>query len=302
MYLKENNKPLVLVGNTKIQGVAFLPKRGIKSGNISGHSYYGDRLIYGSTRLSTNFPKLLSETLKHIKIDNSNIVEVQDANQFLDISISRAHQNSFFKPLQVIFSNTDIELSNIELTGHILVQSKTKISVDASSTLKDVVLIAPEIEIKDNVTGTFQAFASETINVGKSCKLEYPSALVLNERNRTVENDTLQSIDHTIAIDKGSKIKGIVVFLRGSKPNNYKAQIVIDENVTITGEVYCEQNLELKGDVFGSVFTNNFVASQSGSIYQNHIYNGTIIVNNLPQEYVGLPMENSKKGVLKWLY
>jgi len=93
-----------------------------------------------------------------------------------------------------------------------------------------------------------------------------------------------------------------LLFLEHPKPNNYKPQIVIEENVTIIGEVYCEQNLEFKGNVLGTVFTNNFVAQQSGSIYQNHIYNAKILIDELPQEYIGLPLENSKKRVLKWLY
>ncbi len=301
LYLKDNNKPLVLVGNTKIQGTAYLPKRGIKAGNISGKSYYGEHLIYGQTRLSSNFPKLLSETLEHIKSDKNNTAIEQDS-QFLDLDKNRVHQNSFLKPLQVIFSNNIINLSDVSLTGHIKIESKTKIIVDATSVLKDVILIAPEIEINSNAKGTFQAFATETITVGKNCNLKYPSALVLNENNDPGGNEIMQPLHHTISIDKGSIIKGFAVFLGNPKPNNYKPQIVIEEGVTIKGEIYCEQNLELKGNVLGTVFANNFVAQQSGSIYQNHIYNAKILIDKLPQEYVGLPLENSKKGVLKWLY
>jgi hypothetical protein len=72
--------------------------------------------------------------------------------------------------------------------------------------------------------------------------------------------------------------------------------------VIIKGEVYCNTNIELKGTVFGTVYTSNFIAKQSGSVYQNHLYNATIVVDSLSQKYVGLPFSNSKKGVLKWLY
>src|SRR5690606_14436547 len=30
LYVQDNNKPLVIVGNTKIQGLAYLPERGVK--------------------------------------------------------------------------------------------------------------------------------------------------------------------------------------------------------------------------------------------------------------------------------
>ncbi len=301
LYLKENNRPLVLVGNTKIQGVVYLPKRGVKTGNISGESYNGDRLIYGQKGLSTNFPKLLSETLETVK--EINDVVVQNSNQFLDISsTNKIHKNSFLKPLKIIFSTIDINLSNIALTGHIIVQSKTKISIEASSHLKDVILIAPKIEIKNDVKGTFQAFATETITVGTNCKLNYPSVLVLNEQKSTIKNNSSQDLEHIIQINEGSILKGAVVFLGLPNANNYMPQIIINPNVIIKGEVYCNQNLELKGTVFGSVFTNSFVANVSGSIYQNHLYNAKILIDDLESEYVGLPLKNSKKGVLKWLY
>lgn len=302
LYVKENNRPLVVVGKTKIKGVAYLPKQGVRTGNISGHSYYGSQLIYGKTKLSNNLPKLLKETLNHIKNTNLNI-ESLPQNQFLDLDQSKTYQNSFFNPLQVIYSNASINLSGVSLTGHILVQSKIKISVDASSNLKDVILIAPEIEIRNHVKGTFQAIATKNLKVGKNCMLNYPSALILNKKEEVTQQiSNQQKENQIIRIETGSNVKGVVAYLGIPKTNNFEAQIVIDENVTVIGEVYCNQNLELKGTVYGSVFTSNFVAKQSGSSYQNHIYNGIIIVDELPEEYVGLPFENSKKGVAKWLY
>ena len=299
LYLQDNNRPLVIVGNTKIKGVAYLPKQGVRTGNISGHSYYGEQLIYGKEKISTKLPKIQSEIEIQIKTIANRYKDL-GSDQFLDLSQSRTWKNSFYRPLQLIYDPSTITLSEVTLTGHILVQSETKIIVDASSKLKDVVLMAPKIELKNHVTGTFQAFATKEITVGRYCKLKYPSTLVLKEKNSTTE--IIDNIKETsfIKIKKGSKIKGIITYLGSTK--NYKSQVFIDDNVTITGEVYCNQNLELLGNVYGSVYTAGFVANQSGSVYQNHIYNGTIQVDKLPQEYKGLPFKNSKKGIAKWLY
>jgi len=125
---------------------------------------------------------------------------------------------------------------------------------------------------------------------------------VLNKKRSGSTGEKEQKEGQSIIIGEHSMIKGVVMFLGSTESINYNPQILIQEGTTIHGEVYCSQNLELRGAVFGSVFTNNFVASQNGSIYQNHIYNGTIIVDELPTEYVGLVFEDSKKGVLKWLY
>jgi len=301
LYLEEQNRPLVVVGNTKIQGDVYLPKQGVRTGNISGHSYYGNQLIYGNIKTSQSIPKLQQETLNQIKKSNKTYRNI-NTDQFLDLSIKRTYQNSFYKPIQIIYNTETINLSEISLTGHILVQSETKIIVDATSNLKDVVLIAPTIQIKNNVEGTFQAFATKEIKVGNHCKLNYPSALVLNEKIQMTNSNTSNNLKDipSIKIAKGSKIKGVVAYFGSTK--GYKAQILIEEKATVIGEVYCDRNLELLGSVYGSVLTSGFVANQSGSVYQNHIYNGTIMVSNLAEEYVGLPFKNSKKDVAKWLY
>lgn len=298
LYIQDNNNPLVVVGNTKIEGVAYLPERGVKPGNISGQSYYGSQLIYGQLRKSSVLPKVFNQTLHQIKNIEQQI-NTTDNDQFLNIEEGKTYQNSFLKPKQVVFSNNEIRLSRITLVGHIVIQSKTKIVVEANSTLKDVVLIAPDIEILDRVKGHFQAFANKTISVGKYVDLSYPSALILNENETEISTE---NNNNAITINDFSTVKGVVLFNAEPKTNNYNPQIEITEQAKVIGEVYCTENIELKGTVKGSVFTNNFIAKQSGSVYQNHIYNGSISVKQLPEEYIGLPFNNSKKGVLKWLY
>ncbi|MFL1013662.1 hypothetical protein [Flavisericum labens] len=302
LYVEDQNKPLVVVGNTKIQGLAHLPKQGVRTGNISGHSYYGNQLIYGATKTSRpELPNLLKKTRIHIQNIQKPLEKVSH-EQFLDISKTQNHQNSFLSPVKLVYSKETIHLRGVSLTGHIVVQSTTKIIVDASSKLKDVILLAPVIEIKNNTKGTFQAFATKELMVGKHCDLRYPSALVLIEDETVQEIQTNNSKKETptMTVEGGTKIKGTMVYL--GKTQNYKAQVFIEENATVIGEVFCNRNLELLGTVNGSVFTSSFVANQSGSSYQNHLYNATISIDALPQQYVGLPFENAQKSVVKWLY
>ncbi|WP_299548461.1 hypothetical protein [Seonamhaeicola sp.] len=299
LYVKDNNRPLVVVGNSHIQGTTYLPKQGVRTGNISGHSYYGKALVYGKIKNSqSNLPELSNEWINELKQLETKIKEIHP-DQFIDLNSKKSHQNSFYDPLQVIYSTKDMLLSGVSLTGHILVQSETKIVVDAGATLKDIILIAPEIEIKSYCKGAFQAIAGKNLTVGAHCELDYPSALYVNDNNADSEKD---KVKHTpfISVGSGSTVKGVVAYV--GKTKNYKPQIFIDEAAGVIGEVYCNKNLELLGTVKGSVFTSNFIANQSGSAYQNHIYNGEINVDHLPVEYVGLLFEGTKKGIAKWLY
>lgn len=302
LYLQDNNKPLVLVKDTKINGLVYLPRQGVKPGTISGEFYYGSKLIYGESRIAQNLPQFFSEYNKQFT-DIEHIISNAKEGQFLDIKDSETYKNSFFEPTKFMFSSSEIYLGNLSLIGNIIVQSKTKIVVDPSCVLKDVILIAPEIEIQNNVKGNFQVIASKNIVIGEHVELDYPSALVINKKQLLQTDKTDISEEQSkITVNSNTIVKGMIVYIDASAIDNFKVQVELKDKASLFGEIYCNKNLELKGTVFGSVFTNNFIAKQSGSIYQNHIYNGSIIASELPQEYVGLLFENSKKGIAKWLY
>ena len=100
LYIQDNNKPLVLVGNTKIEGLAYLPKQGVKPGYIGGQSYYGSQLIHGSTRVSSILPKLSTDIVNAIsELENINSSLKQD--QFLNDQQGSQYSNSFLNPLQI---------------------------------------------------------------------------------------------------------------------------------------------------------------------------------------------------------
>lgn len=301
LYLEETNKPLVVVGNTKITGNVSLPKQGIKTGNISGVSYYGNELIYGNTQRSTTIlPKIQNiDYLKNILKQNY----VNDSIIYFELEDNLKRVQKFTVPTAVYQANGSIVLRDVFLQGNIIIHSQTVIKVESSAIFKDVILIAPTIEVLDNVVGNFQCFASKKITVGKNCNLNYPSALVVINEQKPKSNQSSEE-EVSIVINEKTAVKGIVIFDRTAPQNsaNFKPQIVISKNAEITGEVYCSENFELLGSVSGSVYTQNFITKQSGSVYVNHIYNGTINSKKLPEEYCGLAIGNSNLKVAKWLY
>ncbi len=297
LYLQDNNKPLALVGDTKIVGNAYLPKQGLKRGSISGTSYNGSALIYGSQKLSnSSLPEI--KNIAHINtIYRKNYMD--NTASFFDLDENLHKSQSFFDPLAIHQSSGHISLKNIKLQGHIIVKSNVSIKVYPSATLDDVILISPNIEIMDGVTGSFQAFATKHIIVKDKCSLDYPSALVLVSKRNTSSKE-----NNSITIESNTSIKGIILFSEQAKnkSTNFKPQLIISNNSTITGEVYCNQNTELSGNVYGTLYTSNFITKQFGSVYINHIYNGVINSKKLPKEYCGLQIGKSPQKVAKWLY
>ncbi len=298
LFLAETYNPLTLVGNTQIKGYALLPTLGVRPGYIAGESYYGSQLIYGkSDKSHANLPKLIPETddLIEFYLTNNQI----EKDNFANLIPNEKLFNSFKNTTKYVFSKEEIQLDKVIIVGNIIIKSDTKIKVSRFSDLKDVIIVAPEVEIEDNVEGVFQVIASKKITIGKHCKLNYPSALVLQEDSEVILNNK----EENIFIDKESLITGVVCYLNAkNSESDFNTNIVLEENSRVKGQVYCQGSFELKGKVSGAVYTKQFVANQAGSIFVNHIYNGIIENETIPQEFGGILFENKTKKVVKWLY
>ncbi len=67
LYLEDNNRPMVIAGDAKISGDAFLPERGIKMGNIQGFGYTKPQLVYGRQQQSNaRLPELNQEVIRQL--------------------------------------------------------------------------------------------------------------------------------------------------------------------------------------------------------------------------------------------
>ncbi len=301
LYLRDKQRPLVIAGDAKITGTAFLPEQGIKMGNIYGNSYHRPRLVYGEQKKSHSWlPKLNYELQRQLSEITGSTSEPY--GEELTYTPNMTVQNSFDSPTKVLKGHT-IRLEGTKLAGNIIVWAQQKIIVEQNSYLQDVLLLAPEIVIKDWVKGYFQAIAGERITVGKKCELSYPTALVVHSTRENSEKKEEQPIPN-IYVDSYSEIKGVVAFLSTEEEQKHFPQIKIDDNAKVIGELFCSENLELKGRVTGTVTTAAFIALENGSIYMNHLYNGKINSTNLSRAYSGLLMGDlsRSKKIMKWLY
>jgi len=301
LYLQNKERPLIMVGDSRIVGKAVLPQQGIRTGNIGGNSFYGNFPNPATFGLSNSqLPAIHSEIrlqMENLLREGFNAQRESVVSMTPDLRLT----NSFHKPTKYIYGEI-INLTETSLTGNIVIRASRKIIVHKNSALQDVILIAPEIEIKNGVVGSFQAFSSKSIQVGKGCMLNYPTALVTIDKSNFV-NKPNQVQPPAIFIDSRSDVRGLLVFLGAYEKLRFTPHIKIEDKATLWGELYNQGSLELEGTINGSVSTSSFVALQGGSIYQNHLYNGVINRLKLPKPYVGLLMnKNQIKNSCKWLY
>lgn len=300
LYLKDNQRPMVIAGDAKVTGTTYLPHRGIKMGNIQGYGYTKPQLIFGKQLQSRSSLPELDENLKR-QLKELTTPFHEPKGMEVDFKKGMVLKNSF-KEETLLVKAPVIDLDQITLSGNIMVMGH-KIIVQATSQLKDILLIASEIEVLDGFRGNFQAISSNRIKVGKNVQLDYPTILAVQTlKGNAEERQGIQKAPN-IFLENGTSVSGTVIYMDAGTTNVRTANISIDQNVMVVGEVYCAQALELKGTVNGNVTTNAFIAQENGNAYLNHLFHGRIDATRLPIEFGGLCFENNHANqTIKWLY
>lgn len=301
LYLQQSGLPLVVAGNTRIEGPVALPPQGVRTGNINGHSYYNSQMVYGSiTASDTLLPPLTAGTENYLWYYLREYEPVQ--GDIVDIHQEKQLQ-SFHRPVKGFYSPSAIDLRKVRLSGNIIIRSDTRITVYRDADLHDVILAAPEIEIKTGVNGNFQAIADNRIIVGDSCRLDYPSALVLLENIDNQQQSLGTTGDPGIQVGEKVSLSGSVCYFGGdTAAGDYRVNVYLAGSSLINGEIYCRGMLESRGTVTGSVYAGYLGVRQGGRLFINHLYDANINSENLPRAFGGIPFENRPKTVLKWLY
>lgn len=296
LYLQDGNAPLVLVGNTSINGNVYLPASGIKPGVIQGEYYTGTPLNINNYSQSNNqLPQISTQWRQYF----NSLISNSYSNHLEPISLTPKISNSFLEDTKIIHSNEQITLSNT-IIGNIIVKSSSKVVILPSANIIDVIIVAPTIEVKSGVKGQFQCFATNKISIENNVTLNYPSALILDH-----SKNSNNKINSRLSIGKNSTISGSVLFFKKKRTSQFepiKTNVFVNQGSSIIGEIYCNGNLELKGTVEGSIYTKNFITNAYGSKYVNHLYNG--IIKNYPtNNYGGIFFQKTKhKKLMKWLY
>jgi hypothetical protein len=148
------------------------------------------------------------------------------------------------------------------------------------------------------VRGNFQAFARDSLRTGKKTELTYPSVLGIIT--------TKQSPPQTILlIGEENKIAGLIFGIQTVPDFTRTLLISISTKTEITGQVWSNDLLDLRGKVFGDVGCKLFRLKTNSAVYDNQLLDGEIDRSKRPDAIV-LPaliqMAGEQKQVAQWLY
>ncbi|HWZ23307.1 MAG TPA: hypothetical protein VNW06_11670 [Cytophagaceae bacterium] len=299
LYVPDLGRPLSFSGTTVIIGNCKLPASGVKRGNIEGEYFSGTQLVQGKVSTSTkNLPaiqeKTLTRLLSLLKGDSTSmyrrigkLVYTLDTDTLI---------NKFSDTTLVLLSQ-GTGLGGKYLEGNIIIYAVDKIEIPQNLTLKDVLIIAPYIRIKNNVQGVFQAFASDSMIVEENVVCNYPSVLGLMKTDFHVQQPYIKT-------GSNFKFSGII-FSYQNVSDLSQTLLSMGEKSEISGEIYANGFLELKQGtvVKGQVTCSKFYLKTKKAIYENNLLDITIDKTALSPYFVGssLLISNTPKKIIKWL-
>ncbi len=298
LYLADQSNALVVAGKTELTGDCYLPQGTIKTGYINGQPFNGIKPVNGTIKKSPSATLAYNEDLyKYLQQQ----FETDSLSKDSIISLSKQQlpdtvKNPFSSTTITLYSAGVIVLNRTTLSGRIKVFSGKKIIVKADVNLQDVVLFAPIIEFENEWKGCVQAFAHDTLMIGKKCEFSYPSVLGIIRTKNSADNPLLKIMEEV-------KINGDVFALDEKKDFTKHISIQTDEKTFIKGRIYSSDIVDFKGTLYGSIACTRIIYANSSAVYENHLFNVEVNSNKLPAWYVGSAVikQKSKNGIIKWL-
>ncbi len=297
LYLTDHKSALSLCGSTKIEGIAALPEAGLRRSFIDNQYYNGSELVYGSTvnsddKLPTSFAHFFSENYGYLSgktLESDSICEISDLK-------TDTVNWPFYKKTLVFKEKDTVILDRQNLTGNIIVLATSKIKIKASSCLKDIMVIAPQIEIESGFTGIVHLITSNHLLLGEGSRLLYPSSILYFD-----DGDHLE-LGNSINFMPKSLVYGSVLVLC-KYPFIQKSLLSIHSNAEIIGLVHCESKMDIRGKVCGNLYVNKFVVKTASSYYENYLLNAAIGPFSKISLFGGAYTTEKKypKIVIKWI-
>jgi len=298
-YLPDQKRALAVCGNTLIHGKCMLPSAGVKSGQIEGRFYERNNTVYGNVFISeSEFPSLRTE-IKGISVNaiiKKYIFDNYHSTYIISDITESVKKNSFQEETLIYYDEGPTLIRNTVLEGNIIIISETKITVDSSAVLTDVILCAPVIRIKKNYKGSLQCIASDSITLDGECYLKYPSVLFLNHSSKDGQE--------YLQIEEKSRIIGLVIVNTCFDPDKKHISCHISEGASITGQVYCNGFFSIKGNIYGSLYAKGILLKTSSGLYENYLLDAVIDERLLQDYYAGIDLIeiSASQKIMKWVY
>lgn len=307
LVITKPNLSATVTGNTKIKGNILVTRDRIIKGNIRGYEHSNDNYLEGNVYVDDTIKpklwvdsiytklKMFYDTLKQNgkKVNEDFILNSKhhfeplienysvEGNLIINGELRQNQRivKRFFVKGNVIIEDNVSSNINIEIiaTGKVIIENNCKLS-------NLIIFSEKEIQIKQgSIFKNCQLFSEYKIDAKKSI-FYYPSILTVYVN--TVDTSKYRnSINLSDVVYNGS----VLLLCRDVGLSGNKSIISIDEHSKMQGNIYCENNLELKCTMTGVIYTYNFWNYIEPTEYINWFINIKIDRNKLDPSFL-LPL------------
>jgi len=287
LYLANQKRGLNIAGNSLLQGNVYLSEKGIKAAYIEGKSYTRERLVYGNIlESSAGILETSSQLIAYAQRMGRFVFSPEDS---LCEVMPRNLTHDWYKKTAV-FQSINTHLSIDTLSGNIIVYSTDSIIISSENMLQDIIICAPKVRVKAEVSGRFHIIASDTVIIEKDVHLNYPSSILL------VSSTSVSAPMPQFILGKRSVVSGVIIVSDQHFRRTTNANAFLDSGSVVLGQIYTLGNLEPRGKIFGNAYATKLVLHTRASIYENHLLDAMICADSLQQPFGGLLIKGANQN------
>jgi hypothetical protein len=293
LYQFDSRVPLYFAGTAHVDGNVLVSPFGIQKAVLGGAGHDGVMVTGKVGQSVSSLPQEPFKTLVRAFDRTMRMIKLSGTQEGATLSENYTH--TFAQPTLVLNAAT-ISLRNRSLSGNILLYAEDELSISEDCHLDGIILVAPKIEIGANVSGNFQALATESVVVHENAKLFYPSFLVVYCPAKIATSG--------VVIHENALIEGGITFIDDGEGLTAVNGITIEKDALVRGQVSSQGFVDLQGEVHGQVVCHTLQNETLGTLNKSALLNGRISSKLLPPFWQTAYAEaNTKpKLVLRWLH
>lgn len=258
LLLPNNRQPLTLTGSSYLRADVQIGEVRINTANLNGTPYSGGTPFMGRSLPYTEGDEAINTF--------PNIQFTVPTGGRADLSEIVTEQSFQYPPLVSPLVKV-LSLVGKNIRGKVVLRADSLIYVDKTTTLEDVILVAPTIQIDDDFSGSFQAFATHNILVGERVNLTYPSYMCLS-----VPLVGPRGFKGEIRCGDQFSLAGGLFLVRPPR-GRINPYLVIGEQSFVRGTISCQGTVEIQGEMLGTIRAENFLYRADLRERINYIHN-----------------------------
>lgn len=262
----EQSRPIGLAGNIKFNASCYFPKAGVKSAYIEGTSFSDLNSVRPYIKQAPNYiPELNDSYLNAIELAQTEINPYTDS---LISFIPDALTQSFHHKTAVVQQGSVILNSQI-LSHNIKIIASDIITIENTSQLNNILLVARKVIFKKGFKGTVHVIAKDSIVTEDECEFNYPSSFcVYSNTNSTTSNPIVRGV----FFGTQCKFKGGLLAANDDKQSS-RMMIKLNTRFEFIGNIYSANYTDAQGNLYGSVFCQTLLLQTPSGVYENHLLN-----------------------------